>query len=310
MTTQTLKQGTPEWFAARVGRVTASRIAAVLGDSDFTSQKELIKQMVNEGINGAEPKKRGIPPLEWGTNNEPKARAIYEFLYLDDKVTQVEETGFWTDEWEGVPVGASPDGLVGDDGLVEIKCPYGLRNEASPHFKSINDIPGYMHQIQMQLHITGREWCDFFQWTPKGHKNERVYKDPLWWDRIIDTLRDFFMVYTLQMEKAISGRPEDRLGASARWTAYADAYLLAKREREEAEARESDAKEMLYTLCEEAKVDECTGGGVAIARVTRAGTVNYRKMVEVLLPEGTIKEKSEEYRSEGSSFWRLTEAKE
>ena len=75
MNTSSLKQGTPEWRAARVGRITASGVASVLGVSPFATTKAYLKRMVDEALNG--PVEVNAPPLRWGVDNEGKARAIY-----------------------------------------------------------------------------------------------------------------------------------------------------------------------------------------------------------------------------------------
>ena len=290
-----------------MGRITASGVASVLGVSPFATTKAYLKRMVDEALNG--PVEVNAPPLRWGVDNEGKARAIYEFLYLNDGDFHVEETGFHTDDWEDVPVGASPDGFVGPDGMVEIKCPYSLRDEVQPHFESIHNLPGYMAQVQMQLHVTGREWCDFFQWAPKGHKHERVYKDPLWWDKNIETLKDFYGAYKAALKKAGKGGPEEKVGTSARWAATVEALLMARRDRELAEARESAAKQVLEEMCNESGIAQCKGAGISMSKVTREGSVSWKGLAESLVSPEILKEKAEGFRGAPSTSWRLTETK-
>jgi putative phage-type endonuclease len=216
MTTTDLKQGTAEWLEARRGLLTASGVASIMGDSPFASAAVYMRRLVTETIDG--PVELDAPPLNWGKENEHNARRLYEFLHD----VQVEETGLWTNTWDLIPVGASPDGLVGEEGLVELKCPYGIRNEEKPQFKSIFRMPHYMHQVQMQLRITDRKWCDFFQWTPHGHKYERVSREDKWFDEVIEPMKEFYAAYLVAVKSAELGGPEEKCGMSARWAAAAD----------------------------------------------------------------------------------------
>lgn len=151
------EQRTPEWFAVRLGKVTASRVADVIARTKSgysTSRDNYMAQLVVERITGKQAESFTNTAMQWGTDQEPFARAAYETRYG----VMVEEVGFITHP-SITDSGASPDGLVDTSGLVEIKCP----NTATHIETLINGaVPSkYLTQMQWQMACTGRQWCDF-----------------------------------------------------------------------------------------------------------------------------------------------------
>ena len=293
-----LQQGTPEWYEARRGRITASMVGAILGDSPWTSPNGALRDMVAD-MNGGNQKDG--PAMRYGREHEDEAAAVYAFLYGEGQ--EISETGFWADEWEGVPVGASPDRLVGEEGLVEIKCPYSLREDESPEFKSIHDQPHYWHQVQMQLAITGRKWCDFFQWTRQSHRCERVYPDPDWQIEIMKELESFYNAFQAKMAEQQQGGPADKLAHSGTWYAHSEGYRLASITEAAAKADKEAHRKALIDLMERSHVDECRGGGIKVQKISRAGSIDYRLMAQDNLPN--LKEIEEEYRKAPTESWRI-----
>jgi len=156
-------QRSPEWFAARCGKVTASRIADLRARTKTgwgASRDKYMAQLVVERITGTVAPSFQNAAMAWGTETEPQARAAYEFE-MDATVTEV---GFVNHPI--IPMaGASPDGLVGDDGLLEIKCP-----ESHTHLDTLlnEKVPDkYLQQMQWQMACTGRKWCDFVSFDPR-----------------------------------------------------------------------------------------------------------------------------------------------
>lgn len=152
-----MDQGSDEWFAIRIGKVTASRVADILAKTKSgysTSRDNYMAQLVCERLTNQKAESFTNAAMQHGTETEPLARAAYEAL----KDVLVDEVGF-------VPhpsiemAGASPDGLVGDDGLLEIKCP-----NTATHIDTLlnQSVPTkYFTQMQFQMACTGRKWCDF-----------------------------------------------------------------------------------------------------------------------------------------------------
>ncbi len=159
-----LQQGSEEWLAARAGKVTASRIADVLAKiktGEAAARRDYKAQLVAEILTG-QPQDSGYinAEMQWGTEQEPFARAAYE-VATDSMVDQVGFVLHPTIE----RAGASPDGLVGDSGMVEIKCP-----KTATHLQYLlaKKVPAqYEPQMLWQMACTGREWCDFASFDPR-----------------------------------------------------------------------------------------------------------------------------------------------
>lgn len=267
----TAEQGTMEWRQQRTGLITGSRVAAILGRSPFSSRRRVMKEMLAEAR--GEYVTVNAPPLQWGRDNEPVIREMYEALYANEPVQEVglvvhPEIDF---------LGASPDGLVGPDGLVEIKAPYGLRNDPSPEFKSILDMPHYMDQIQLQLACTRRDWCDFIQWAPADYEIERVAFDPDWLPSVIESLALFMDEFREGCRAQESeGVAEDK----ADWDRWSAAYVQACADVEEAEQRKRQAKDELVMMLGD--LDEREDDVIQVQRITSTGRVDYKKVAKEL----------------------------
>jgi putative phage-type endonuclease len=156
-------QGTDEWFAARLGKVTASRVADVIAKTKTgysTSRDNYMAQLVCERLTGQKGESFSNAAMQWGTDTEPKAREAY----MAAKFEIVTEVGF-VNHQTIEDAGASPDGFVGDLGLIEIKCP-----NTATHIDTLlsQTVPSkYNTQMQWQMVCTGRHWCDFVSFDPR-----------------------------------------------------------------------------------------------------------------------------------------------
>ena len=156
-------QGSPEWFAARCGKVTASRVADVIAKTKSgysASRANYAAELIAERLTGVTAPSFTNDAMRWGTETEPQARSAYAKAHN----LEVIETGF-INHPEIIDAGASPDGLVGDRGLVEIKCP-----NTATHLDTLlsGSIPAkYITQMHWQMACTGREWCDFVSYDPR-----------------------------------------------------------------------------------------------------------------------------------------------
>jgi|SRR6185312_6451352 len=164
-------QGSPEWFAARLGKVTASRIADVTARTKTgwgASRQNIMATLIAERLTGEPQETYTNKEMQWGTDTEPQARDAYEF-FADVDVVQV---GF-VDHPKLSDCGASPDGLVGEVGLVEIKCP-----NTATHLDFLlgEKIPEkYLKQMQWQMACTNRQWCDFVCFDPRVPPRMRLH---------------------------------------------------------------------------------------------------------------------------------------
>ncbi|ASP51933.1 lambda exonuclease family protein [Sinorhizobium meliloti] len=156
-------QGTAEWHSLRLGKVTASRVADVIAKTKTgysASRANYAAQLVTERLTGLPTEGFTNAAMQWGTDMEPEARAAYEFY----RAEEVEQVAFVPHPTIG-DAGASPDGLVGPDGLLEIKAPNTATHIATLKGEVIS--ANYITQMQWQMACTGRKWCDFVSYDPR-----------------------------------------------------------------------------------------------------------------------------------------------
>ncbi len=158
-----MEQRTDDWYAARLGKVTASRVSDVVAKTKtgYAASRDNYKaQLIVERLTQKPLASFSSAAMQWGTDTEPLARAAYEA----ETQVMVDEVGF-IDHPEILMAGASPDGLVGAVGLVEIKCP-----NTATHIDTLltQTVPKQYHdQMMWQMICTGREWCDFVSYDPR-----------------------------------------------------------------------------------------------------------------------------------------------
>lgn len=192
MTTTT--QGTPEWLQDRSGKWTGSKFVDVLAKSKtngkpLKARSDCVWQVVVERMTGVLPDEIKAAALQWGKDVEPFAREAYEL-----------ETGFIVQEvgFLNHPLypfaGCSPDGLVGDDGAIEMKCP----KDPSVHLKRFLDgmEADHLPQVQGGLWVTGRKWWDFISYDPRMPPDYRMFK--------VRVLRDESYIANLEKEVLIA----------------------------------------------------------------------------------------------------------
>lgn len=175
-----IAQGSDEWLAARAGKITASRFADAIAMNKKTgkptaARDTYMRTLVAEILSGRPKHSVSSKSMEWGTESERFARSAYEL-----------ETGAVVTEAEFIPhyqydyIGGSPDGLVGEAGLIEIKCPH----DEQVHIGTwLDGMPtDHKPQVQGNLMVTGRDWCDFISFDlrqpePYGLYVQRIERD-------------------------------------------------------------------------------------------------------------------------------------
>jgi hypothetical protein len=174
-------QGSEEWFETRLGRPTASNFGKLITPTGkpSASAQGYIDELIAQSITGVVEDFFKSEAMQRGNEFEPMAKAFYEFTYD----VEVKEVGLCLhDDYE---CGASPDGLVGDDGGLELKCPL-----AHTHISYLRNgcIPAkYIPQVQGCLWITGREWWDFMSYHPAmDDLIVRVYRDEAYIKKLAD----------------------------------------------------------------------------------------------------------------------------
>lgn len=156
-------QRTPEWFSQRAGKVTASCIADLMATTrsgPSASRANYMAKLVAERLTGEVEQGFTSAAMQHGIDTEAEAREAYAFLHN----ATVIEVGFCPHPSIAM-AGASPDGLVGDDGLVEIKCPSTATHIATLRGAAIDG--KYVKQMMFQMACTGRQWCDFASYDPR-----------------------------------------------------------------------------------------------------------------------------------------------
>lgn len=169
----TKEQGTEEWFAAREGKITASISAACLG---IGKKKQLAAY---SSIMGKRQADNGF--MKWGRDHENHARAAYEIATGN----LVYQTGFWVSdliEW----LGASPDGFIDHDGMLEVKCPAECYDAVPPECEI---------QCRVQMYVCNREWCDLFCWTQEKDFLHRFHRDGNIEAHILMALDTYYRTY-------------------------------------------------------------------------------------------------------------------
>ncbi len=170
-----VKQGSPEWDALRRGRFTCSTFGDLFMKETTKGYQEIINKVVFERISGESPESYSNQFMERGKELEPIARQAYEL----ETFNKVQEVGFIEyDEY----IGGSPDGMIGDNGILEIKCP---KWNTLVGYILEDAIPkDYMYQMQGNLFVSGRDYCDFYVFHPKFKtilrrvdRDEKMIKD-------------------------------------------------------------------------------------------------------------------------------------
>lgn len=166
-----IEQGSEEWLKIRLGKVTASGVADVLAKTKSgvsASRGNYLIKLAIQRVTGIVEEGFTNDAMQWGKDHEAQARVAYE-VASGNFVDQVAFVDHPTIAW----FGASPDGLVNDDGLVEIKCP-----NSATHWSYIKDDgppTKYYIQMQAQMACTGRSWCDFVSYDPRMPERSQLF---------------------------------------------------------------------------------------------------------------------------------------
>lgn len=193
-------QGGDEWKSIRCGKITMSRAKDVMakgvGSAPSKTRQSYLYEIASEILTGHAAESYTNAAMEYGTICEPVARQVYEEMEL----VPVKQVGFVEiNEW----VGCSPDGMIGIDGLLEIKCP-----KTSTQIQRVleNQFPSeYKAQVQGQLWVCEREWCDFVSYDgrikgPASYFKIRVHRD----EEYIKKLREEVGIFINDLNKLLS----------------------------------------------------------------------------------------------------------
>lgn len=273
----------------RAGRITGSRVAGILGLSPYATRVSVMRDMVRQYL--------GLPDLftgneatRYGEAHEPDALAAYErktgqFTYGGGELIIHPEHDF---------LAVTPDGLVGDDGIVEAKAPY--RATYRHHSERMD----YCAQMQLQMACAGRQWCDFVVWySDDDAPISRLDYDPGWLPSVLPVLEQFMADYREII--ADHARCEEMAGSIERddteWAEAARQWLHVKALADDYAALEKQAKAALEALAP----GGASGAGVQLTRVERAGSIAYAKALKELAPDADL----EPYRGKPTSYFTV-----
>lgn len=294
-----MQQQTPEWYEARKGRITASSVGAIMGVSPLATPADVMRRMVRE-YHGAESEFTGNVATEYGNFHEAGAAAEFEM----ETGLKVEPCGFYvhpTYNW----LDASPDGLVGDNAIIEIKCPYGQAKKDKPEFKTLDEQQHYKLQILTQLACSGRTTGIFYQWAPNGTApiENLFYIDWSYYfeTEVIPVLWEFYKQYLIERElpNAEKHLEDKRLEITSM-----DAVKLTEEYFELTDAIDranERKKDILNKLVETSKGRNADINGHLLTKVERAGSVSYAKAIAAYAPDADL----EPFRGKPSHYWRF-----
>ena len=282
--TQSLAQGSQAWFDARKGMLTGSRVGAILGLNPYSKPDDVLREMIREA-HGAEREFVGNIATDWGNKHENTALAEYE----NATASMVISTGFYA-HTDYVWLGASPDGIIGE-GLIEVKCPF------SQKIKTLAEQPHYAAQVQLQLEVTDKSWCDFVTWTPDQLVIERVKRDANWLTDNFDTLSRFHDRYLSELDNQIHLEPLVLYREDNEWCQAEADYISAKNAVDDAQVALAYEKGRLLEM-----TDKKTRGPHLMAYpVVKSGSVSYSKVVKELLPDADL----ERFKGNPSTSWTI-----
>ncbi len=257
----------------RAGRITGSRIGAILGLNPYSTRGDVLREMVREA-HGAEREFQGNEATRYGEAHEPDALAAYEaregvMTYGGGELLIHPVHDF---------LAVTPDGLVGDDGMIECKAPF---RGTYTHW---NEKPYYEAQMRLQVECAVRAWCDFVVWRDGEIAVSRIERDAAWLPSVLPVLEQFMADYRAAMEA-----PESYLADTIRddkpWRDAASDYLDTLAAFNDIERMVKAKRERLIELAGGTSAKGC---GVQVIRSERAGSVAYAKAVKELLPDADL----------------------
>lgn len=298
-----ISQRSSEWFAARSNRITASIVGAILGNNPYQSRDDVMRDKVRESF-GLEVEFQGNAATEWGTKYEDLT--IQEYFFTTSK--HIEDSGLIIHK-DYDYLACSPDGLLGEDGGLEVKTPYRAKKAYSLDEKAY-----YRDQVMFSIIVADKQYWDFYccvlQEVDGAMKNvddhlETVTREQAeeWWTENFPKLEEFYNEFKEIISDKKKAQPylepkvKDVIGDRV-FASLESSYQHAKSKFEEAEANLKQIKDQLIEFAKEAGSD-CEGNYVKVSKVVRKGNVNYKKIPQL---EGV---NLEDYRGKSTEFYTV-----
>ena len=299
-----MEQRTAEWFEARKGMITGSRAAAALGISPWQTPEQLMREMVRE-YHGAESERVDNMIMEYGRNHENLAMLDY----MSKTGNVPEECGFIVHP--DIPwLGASPDGLIGDDTVLEIKAPWKYRNKKDPDMENIFSVnlSHYMVQVQIEMACSVRPLAHFYQWgqwkNPAGgirtyDRLEYVVFNKGWFEHVLPQLAAFRVRFLKELDNPEHLEPLRIIIRRGEASLLVSEYSTLGAEIDNATARRKEILEELAIMTGGKNAEIC---GRKFTAVEKAGSISYAKALKKYAPDADL----EPFRGKPSSFWKLS----
>lgn len=283
-----MEQSSAEWFEARKGRVTGSNVGAILGLDPYRGPDDVMRSMVREA-SGAESEFTGNVATEWGSFHEDMA----QFDFTTETGKQVKVCGFFPHlDW----LGASPDGLIDDDAVLEIKCPFRLR-DGGEH-KGIAEQAHYYAQMQIEMYCTERAKAYFWQWAPHKTKLEIVDRDEWWLDTHIPRLFEFYERFLVELDNPDHLQPKRKVLNTNRALHLVAEYDDLSEAIDQAKAKQKDIMAELTGLSDGKNAQI---GDKKLTKVKKYGSISYANAIKELAPDADL----EKWRGKDSEYWRF-----
>lgn len=279
-------QGTDDWHLLRVGMITGSRVAGILGESPFTKRADVMRESVRSAL-GAESEFTGNAATQWGNEHEPDARALFTAM----TGIEVKEEAFKVHPDYDF-IGVSPDGLT-DQGGIEFKCPYSQKipKELPRH---------YWIQVQLCMEVYNVDSWPVFYWTPDDVKLFPVVRDKAWFNEILPELQAFHDEYLKELENPAHLEPLVTERTDEVWADAAENYLAICKTLKTLEDQKKEAHARLVELADD---HSCKGAGVIVSKCERQGAVNNKAIYAEF---GVDPEK---FRGKPSTYFQIRESK-
>lgn len=267
----------------RADIITGSRLPAILELSPYNTREGVMREMVRDYF-GDPADFTGNIATEWGNRHEADGIAEYEMRagVKVDKTLEQQELVMHP----SIPfLGYTPDGLVGTDGLVEVKCPYRAL------YDHIDQRLDHEVQIRTGLECTGRKWGDYVVWRPEGiSPPSRVHHDPAWFSTVLGTLGEFMAEYRaiIADEKLAAPyrKPLIDVRTDEEWALAELDYLECLAAKTAAEKAGEQAKARLVWLAGDSK--KTRGRSILLTRSNPSGSVSYKKALDKLCPDADL----------------------
>lgn len=291
-----MEQRSPEWYKARIGRVTGSVAGAILNCDPNKKRSDVLRQMVRDALGAPkEDVSEFVESTIFGYGRANESGAILDFRM--DTGLDVEECGFFThDEW----LGASPDGLTSDGGILEIKAPWSRRTGQGREFKTLDEQPQYYAQMQIEMLCAGRDKAHFYQWSADKQAHEVVPRDDEWMNENLPKLRQFWAEY----QDELANNPDDYLAPKRVTVDTPEAAKMVREYDDLVEAIElatERKKDLLASMVEMAGGKNADFAGRKLTLTRKSGSVSYAKAVKALCPDADL----EKWRGKPAEYWGL-----